>query len=53
MKKSLILYAAALAAAGGLMTVSRQWGGFMLLATFIFWFLHSVFASTGNTGREV
>lgn len=53
MKKSLFFYAAALAAAGGLMTVSRQWGGFLLLATFIFWFLHSVFASTDGTGRQL
>lgn len=53
MKKSLFFYVAALAAAGGVMTISRQWGGFMLLATFIFWFLHSVFASTDGTGREL
>lgn len=53
MKKSLFFYAAALAAAGGVMTVSRQWGGFMLLATFILWFLHSVFASTDGTGRQL
>lgn len=53
MKKSLFFYAAALLAAGGVMTVSRQWGGFMLLATFIFWFLHSVFASTDGTGRQL
>ncbi|MFV3127715.1 hypothetical protein [Niveispirillum sp. KHB5.9] len=53
MKKSLLFYIAALAAAGGVMTISRQWGGFMLLATFILWFLHSVFASTDGTGRQL
>lgn len=53
MKKSLLFYIAALAAAGGVMTISRQWGGFLLLATFIFWFLHSVFASTDGTGRQL
>lgn len=53
MKKSLFFYATALLAAGGVMTVSRQWGGFMLLATFILWFLHSVFASTDGTGRQL
>lgn len=53
MKKSLIVYAIALAAAGGVATFSRQWGGFLFLATFIFWFLHSVFASTDGTGRQL
>lgn len=54
MKKSVIFYAAALLLAGGMMSVSRQWGGFLLLAIFISLFLHSVFASTGNsTGREL
>jgi hypothetical protein len=53
MKKSLFFYAAALVTAGGVMTVSRQWGGFLLLATFIFWFLHSVFVSTDGSGRQL
>ncbi|WP_165772032.1 hypothetical protein [Niveispirillum lacus] len=53
MKKSLFFYLAALATAGGVMIISRQWGGFLLLATFILWFLHSVFASTDSTGRQM
>ena len=53
MKKSLFFYAGALAAAGGVMIISRRWGGFVLLATFILWFLHSVFASTEDRGRQL
>lgn len=51
MKKSLMIYGLAFAAALGVMSVSRQWGGFMLLTTCIGWFLHSVFASTGDQPR--
>lgn len=53
MKKSLLFYASTLAAAGGVMIISRRWGGFLLLATFILWFLHSVFASTQDRGRQL
>jgi hypothetical protein len=51
MKKSLIVYGGAIAASVGLMSVSRPWGGFLLLATLIAWFLHGVFASTGEQQR--
>lgn len=51
MKKSLLIYGAAIAAALGVMSISRPWGGFLLLATFIGWFLHGVFASTGEQTR--
>lgn len=49
MKRMLALYGGLLAADIAVMlTISRQWGGFLLLLTLLGWFLHSVFASTGE-----
>jgi hypothetical protein len=51
MKKSFFIYGGAIATALGVMSINRRWGGFLLLLTLIAWFLHSVFASTGDQQR--
>ena len=48
MKRMLFMYVAALAVAAGLMLFNRQWGGLMLIATLLVWFVQGVFANTGD-----
>lgn len=51
MKRMLSIYGVLLLIAAVIALFDRQWGGFTLLLTMMVWFVHAVFATTGDQPR--
>lgn len=51
MKRMLAIYCTLLAAAAAIAIFDRQWAGFALLSVMMVWFVHAVFATTGDQQR--
>lgn len=51
MKRMFLVYVALMLAGLVLSLVDGRWGGLVLLLALLSWFLHGVFANTGEEGR--